>query len=313
MPDDLALALDQVGDADAGREHGARLGRLLAAELRRGAEELALKRSGYGAPVIVAIAANEPPGTLRAVVPVSPAVRVDPDAVAERAWLLVAATVGALVEAGAAPTLCAGDHDGALVLEADTAEGAGGVDAELAALAFEDHVAGIDRLRARALVVPPHVLAGAVDLRPPIGAAHPLVVAARVAALGGRPADQASLAEHEEAVLAQLEAEAPAGHAVIRPHDDPEPSRRVARRILQRLDGMGKWGGYHTDFAHLARGFAGNDRALADAVGEALLAAGLLAEKPSVGQRHVFLNPRRAGEIHALIERGDVPAGLTLP
>ena len=28
---------------------------------------------------------------------------------------------------------------------------------------------------------------------------------------------------------------------------------------------MGKWGGYHTDFAHLARGFAGNDRALAQA------------------------------------------------
>ena len=46
-----------------------------------------------------------------------------------------------------------------------------------------------------------------------------------------------------------------------RPHDDPDPSRRVARRILQRLDGMGKWGGYHTDFTHLARGFAGNDRA----------------------------------------------------
>ena len=39
---------------------------------------------------------------------------------------------------------------------------------------------------------------------------------------------------------------------------------------------MGKWGGYHTDFRHLSRGFAGNDRALADDVGEALLEAGLL-------------------------------------
>jgi hypothetical protein len=76
---------------------------------------------------------------------------------------------------------------------------------------------------------------------------------------------------------------------------------------------MGKWGGYHTEFAHLARGFAGNDRALAEAVGETLLQAGLLAEKPSVGQRHVFLNPRRAREIHALIERGDVPADVELP
>jgi hypothetical protein len=116
--------------------------------------------------------------------------------------------------------------------------------------------------------------------------------------------------EHEDAVLAALDA---AGSDFSRPHDDPDPARRAARRILQRLDGMGKWGGYHTEFAHLARGFAGNERALAESVGEALLASGLLAEKPSVGQRHVFLNPRRAGDIHALIERGEAPAGLKLP
>ena len=99
----------------------------------------------------------------------------------------------------------------------------------------------------------------------------------------------------------------------MRPHEDPDAARRVARRILQRLDGMGKWGGYHTDFAHLARGFAGNERALAQEVGEALLEAGLLAEKPSVGQRHVFLNPRRAAEIRKLIDEGAVPPGMRLP
>ena len=99
----------------------------------------------------------------------------------------------------------------------------------------------------------------------------------------------------------------------MRPHEDPDPGRRVARRILQRLDGMGKWGGYHTDFAHLSRGFAGNERALAQDAGEALLAAGLLAEKPSVGQRHVFLNPRRARDIRAFIESGEAPLGLRLP
>ena len=93
----------------------------------------------------------------------------------------------------------------------------------------------------------------------------------------------------------------------------PQPARRIARRILQRLNGMGKWGGYHTDFRHLARGFAGNERALADEVGEALITAGLLDEKPSVGQRHVFLNPRRAADIHALIDRGVVPRDLRLP
>jgi hypothetical protein len=87
----------------------------------------------------------------------------------------------------------------------------------------------------------------------------------------------------------------------------------VARRILQRLDGMGKWGGYHTEFAHLARGFAGNDRALALQAGEALLDSGLLAEKPSVGQRHVYLNPRRAAEIRRMIDTGELPSGMTLP
>jgi hypothetical protein len=100
---------------------------------------------------------------------------------------------------------------------------------------------------------------------------------------------------------------------VARPHEDPDPGLRAARRILQRLDGMGKWGGYHTEFAHLARGFAGNDRALAQKVGEALLEAGLLAEKPSVGQRHVYLNPGRAAEIRRMIDTGEVPPGMRLP
>ena len=110
------------------------------------------------------------------------------------------------------------------------------------------------------------------------------------------------------ALLERRTARAPCGRTRTR-----TPRAAIARRILQRLDGMGKWGGYHTDFAHLARGFAGNERALAQDVGEALLESGLLAEKPSVGQRHVFLNPRRAAEIHRLIDDGTLPAGMRLP
>jgi hypothetical protein len=284
----------------------ARLKALLDAELERGARELGQKRSGYEQPVLVAVGPGD--GVLRAVAPAPPALRADPDAVNERTWLLVAALVGALVEVAGAGTVRAG-HLGARLALAVPGDPD---DAELVPLAFETQVEGIDRLRARALAVPAGVLADVEDLREPIGAAHPLVVAAHVAALGGRPADPASMEEHEDAVLAALDA-GTGGADFSRPHDDPDPVRRVARRILQRLDGMGKWGGYHTDFAHLARGFAGNERALAESVGEALLAAGLLAEKPSVGQRHVFLNPRRAGDIHALIERGEEPADLRLP
>jgi hypothetical protein len=305
--DELAAALRDAGGPAAGSETAARLRGLLADELRRGAAELALKRSGYGAPVTVAIVPGE--GSLRAVAPVTAAVRADPDAVNERSWLLVAALTGALVEAGGSPAVVAGSADGRLVLEVPGDPG----DVELVPIAFDEHAGGIDRLRARALAMPAFVLGDPGEMRPPIGPAHPIGVAAAVAALGGRPADPASLAEHEDAILAAAEAAEAAGGAVARPHDDPDPARRAARRILQRLDGMGKWGGYHTEFAHLARGFAGNDRALAEAVGESLLAAGLLAEKPSVGQRHVFLNPRRAGDIRALIERGAVPGDLELP
>jgi hypothetical protein len=305
--DELGTALEAAGGLAAGPESAARLRTLLADELRRGAAELGLARSGYDAPVTVAVAPAA--AALRAAVPVSAALRADPDVVVERGWLLAAALTGALVEVGGQGVVLAGALGEHLVLEVpgDPA------DAELVPLAFEGQVAGVDRLRARAVAVPGFVLEDADDLRAPIGLAHPLLVAAAVAGLGGRPADPASLAEHEDAVIALLDAAAAAAGVVARPHDDPDPARRVARRILQRLNGMGKWGGYHTEFAHLARGFAGNDRKLAEAVGEALLEAGLLAEKPSVGQRHVFLNPRRAGDIHAMIERGEAPRDLHLP
>jgi hypothetical protein len=253
---------------------------------------------------------------LIAATPAAAALRADPEAVGERAWLLVAAAIASLVDlaglgAPAGPAdLCvqAGDLDGFLLVALPGAADPAELD-ELVPLAFEDHAGGLNRLRARAVAVPGRVLEPA-ELRAPIGSNHPLRVAEAVARLGARPEDPRSVEQHEEAVLALLQ---PGAGRAVRPHEDPDPARRVARRILQRLDGMGKWGGYHTDFAHLARGFAGNDRALAQDVGKALLAAGLLAEKPSVGQRHVFLNPRRAAEIHRLIDEGELPPGVQLP
>ena len=313
LTDELAAA----GGVEAPPQATARLRDLLADALRHGAAELGRKRSGTREdPVTVALAADGE--RMLAAVPVHAGLHADAEAVSERAWLLVAAVVGALVdlaEPGPPATpealaIRAGDGPAGHVaaglprrraLEPGTLE-------ELGPLFFEEQVEGIDRLRARALVVPAVVLGDAPGLREPIGSHHPLRIAEAVARLGGRPSDAASVEEHEDAVLALVGAR----EATTRAHEDPDPARRVARRILQRLDGMGKWGGYHTDFAHLARGFAGNDRQLASEVGEALLAAGLLAEKPSVGQRHVFLNPRRAGDIRRLIETGEEPGGLDL-
>ncbi len=88
--------------------------------------------------------------------------------------------------------------------------------------------------------------------------------------------------------------------------DDPCPRRRHARTVLRRLLRMGKVGAqYHTEFDHLYRGAAPEDRRDALEVGEALVRAGLLGEKPSVGQRHVYLRRDALPAIHALIDRGE--------
>jgi hypothetical protein len=304
--------LDACGGASAPATATARLRQVLAAALKHGREELAKPRSGSReAPVEVGIASQG--GHLLAATPAGAALRVDPQVATGREWLLVAATVGALVElgGGSAPKgpkdleLSAGELSGGFLVLAYPARA---LDPELVELAFEEHADALDRLRARAYALPPGVIED-VALREPIGAGHPLRVAEAVARLGHHPADPHDIEANDELLYALLGR----GQEATRPHEDPDPGRRVARRILQRLDGMGKWGGYHTEFAHLARGFAGNDRALAQEVGEALLAAGLLAEKPSVGQRHVYLNPRRAAEIRRMIDSGEVPSGMTLP
>jgi hypothetical protein len=312
---ELERALADAGGASAPRDASARLRNLLAAELRRGLVELSESRTGYGMPIAVAVGATG--SEVVAALPVSPELRADPGAVGERAGALAAVAVEHLVE-GASPgpprssdqlQLVLGELGGMLALSYPAADPAEAAEYAREALAAEFEERRIDRLRARAHLMPGHVFELIADLRPPIGATHPLRVAEAVTRLGGSPIDEDSVEALEQQLLHLLE---PSG-AVSRAHEDPDPVRRVARRILQRLDGMGKWGSYHTAFDHLARGFAGHERALAYEVGEALLAAGLLEQKPSVGQRHVYLSPRRSGDIRRLIDEGELPAGLVLP
>jgi hypothetical protein len=302
-PSELERALADAGGPAAERGWSARLRDLLRVELARGSRELGESRTGRERPIVLAAA---PAGAdVALALPLPPDLRADPGAVGERGADLAAAAVAALVEAAdPGPPVASDDlrlrlgaHEGFLALSYPAADA--GWSADYAREALDDVCASIDRLRARALLLPDHVLELG-DLRPPIGATHPLRVAEAVSRLGARPLDEAAVEALEPELQRLLE---PAG-AVTRAHDDPDPRRRVKRRILQRLDGMGKWGGYHTAFDHLARGFAGNERALAFEVGEELVAAGLLAEKPSVGQRHVSLNPRKVAEIRRLIDEG---------
>src|SRR3954453_17751898 len=99
-PSELETALADAGGADAPREVSARLRGLLAAELRRGMVELGESRTGYAAPIAVAVAAGE--GEVLAALPVSRELRADPGAVGERSGALAAAAVEHVVE-GASP------------------------------------------------------------------------------------------------------------------------------------------------------------------------------------------------------------------
>jgi hypothetical protein len=179
--------------------------------------------------------------------------------------------------------------------------------------------------RAAIATLPADVLIGGppipLDRIPPAGgrginalahelAVHPVRVALTLIA-HGQPADAESqppelvAALREWGCVGQRPVVADEGPSLAIA-DDPCPRRRHARKVLQRLLRVGKVGpGYHTEFDHLYRGAAPNERQQALEVGEALLRAGLLGEKPSVGQRHVYLRREALPEIHALIERGE--------
>ena len=121
----------------------------------------------------------------------------------------------------------------------------------------------------------------------------------------GRPA---SMEEHEDAVLAALDAAV----GPSRPHDDPTPP------AVWRGASCSAWtawasGAATTPSSPTWRAASPATTALWPRRWARLCSRRALAEKPSVGQRHVFLNPKRAGDIHALIERGEAPAGVKLP
>jgi hypothetical protein len=175
---------------------------------------------------------------------------------------------------------------------------------ELLSLSLDEQAAHLDRMEPIAVVVP----GGSLDDTEPI-ATDWLARAELIARLDGFPSAarlDPSVSSALESYRGLLQADESL-QAESSAHDDPSPERRVLRRILQRLDGMGKYGGYHTEFSHVARGFPGHQRALALEAGEALLRAGILAEKPSVGQRHVSLVAARTDDIKRLIAGGDVP------
>jgi hypothetical protein len=230
-------------------------------------------------------------------------------AAGDRRQRLAATAAGALAmaaglgypEGGADLQLEPARWSGFLALRVASAEGA--TVAELFELELEEQAVTLDRIQPIGVNLP----AGTLDETDPEPTSEWLWRAELAARLGGRPG-AARLDEHVDQALALFEPSRPplgdAGEQAAA-HDDPMPRRKIVRRILRRLDGMGKYNGYHTEFSHLARGFPGHERALALEAGEALLRAGLLEQKPSVGQRHVYLVAAQTAEIHRIIATGE--------
>lgn len=151
----------------------------------------------------------------------------------------------------------------------------------------------IARLAMQAGVHPVRAAAALAELGIPDEEVHGFSPELVAALLGAAPDPEAI----------ELQQEAPPSLDI---EDDFCPRRRHARRLLRRLLGMKKVGaGYHTAFDHIYRGAPADARHEALEVGEALIRAGLLGEKPSVGQRHVYLRREALPQIHALIERGE--------
>jgi hypothetical protein len=236
--------------------------------------------------------------------------RVADVARAGRARRLAACVAGALAVAVGldVPRADAGELDleaaswrGFVALRVVTSDPSGAL--ELLPLSIDEQARHLDRMEPVAVVIPP----GSLDDTEPIEADW-LARAELVARLDGfsaatrlDPAVESALGSYRMLLCPPV-----AGSEEHAAHDDPSPERRALRRILRRLDGMGKYGGYHTEFSHLARGFPGHERSLALEAGETLLRAGLLTEKPSVGQRHVSLVAARTDDIRRLIAGGEV-------
>lgn len=211
------------------------------------------------------------------------------------------------------------DWRGLVALEAPEAEH----DPELVQMALADHQP--DGVTVAVAALDPGDLGtpAAVDLPPaaPGGAglaglagrvgAHPVDVALALIS-HGQPLDRVGATDDMAHTLAAWGIAGPPPEPQpdaapsMDPTHDPCPHRRHARILLRRLLRMGKVGsGYHTADDHLYRGAPADFRRQATEVGEALIRAGLLGSKPSVGQRHVYLRREALPEIHALIDRAE--------
>lgn len=87
--------------------------------------------------------------------------------------------------------------------------------------------------------------------------------------------------------------------------------RLIAKLILERLDNLGKWGGAHSELARVRKSLPSyitatskGKKQINKAV-KLLVNLGFLLIKPSTGELHVSLNPKKKKETSEFIEKNE--------
>ena len=75
----------------------------------------------------------------------------------------------------------------------------------------------------------------------------------------------------------------------------------IKRGIIRKLFYLGKWGGNHTSFDNLPKGFPKELRKEVKAVAKDLIRKGILLSKPTSYGTEVSLNPRKKEDIENIL------------
>ncbi|MCX6673350.1 MAG: hypothetical protein NTY37_06190 [Methanothrix sp.] len=78
---------------------------------------------------------------------------------------------------------------------------------------------------------------------------------------------------------------------------------QIKAKILNKLHRHGYWGGRHTSFDNLPKGFEKSLRGVVKEAAEELICEGLLKGKPTSYGIEVSLNPEKKDEIERLIKK----------
>lgn len=81
-----------------------------------------------------------------------------------------------------------------------------------------------------------------------------------------------------------------------------KPKESVKKTLIRKLMYMGKWGGSHTSFSNLPKGFPTNLRGEVKEVARELIKKGILLSKPTSYGLEVSLNVGMKKEIEAILE-----------